>query len=280
MFFKSGKEIADEFVCRRINKNLIEKHELNKKFNCVVIDVETEGLNCSTDKIIELAFVPFSISENYKIVEVYEKYEYCSFNDPKRPISKKITELTGITDEMVAGKSLNVDLILKTLKKCDYVFAHNAKFDSGFIYSLLKCQDEFNFICSLSDIDWNDYVNKKLESLCAAHGGFFESHRALDDCYATLWLLSQEDHLQKAILGSLVKKFVIKAIGSPFASKDCLRENSYYWNAEEKCWEKIVTEENIDEEMEWLRQTVYGYIKNQSVVRELNRREVFRPNGI
>ena len=40
-----------------------------------------------------------------KIISIDQEYE--SFNDPNEPLDEKITQITGITDEMVEGKSID-----------------------------------------------------------------------------------------------------------------------------------------------------------------------------
>src|SRR5699024_1809529 len=59
----------------------------------VVFDVETTGLSAVYDTIIELAGVKIHQGE---IVDRFE-----SFANPHQPLSDTITQLTGITDDMV-----------------------------------------------------------------------------------------------------------------------------------------------------------------------------------
>lgn len=280
MFFVSNEEIGNEFVSKRIAPDSIIVSGAEKKYSCVILDVETEGLDNKGDKVIELAFIPFSLDAEYKITKIYEKHNYCQFNDPGRPIKQKIIDITGITDEMVSGQSLNIELIRKTLKACDFIFAHNAKFDAGFIYRLLGVEDKFNFVCTQSDINWDHCTAKRLEILCASHGGFYNSHRALDDCYATLWLLSQREYMREAVENSGKPKIMFEARNSHISTKDVLKENGYYWNPDEKVWYKIVEMEKSQEEESWLTDNIYHGNRNMVYKAIIDRPTFYIPKDL
>lgn len=98
----------------------------------VAFDVETTGLSSVYDRIIELSAVRFK--EGKKIAEFEE------FINPERPIPANITDLTGITDEMVSDADSE-----ETVMKAFQVFiegavliAHNASFDIGFVNNAFK----------------------------------------------------------------------------------------------------------------------------------------------
>jgi DNA polymerase III subunit epsilon len=78
-----------------------------QKFIGIFVDVETTGLDSKTDKIIELGMVKFEYSEDGRIFRIID--EFNSYNDPGIPILEKITELTGITNEMVADNYIMQD---------------------------------------------------------------------------------------------------------------------------------------------------------------------------
>src|SRR5699024_3910821 len=93
----------------------------------VVFDVETTGLSAVYDTIIELAGLKIHQGE---IVDRFE-----SFANPHRPLSDTITQLTGITDDMVKDAP-EIDDVLRQFyewTKDTVLVAHNASFDIGFL---------------------------------------------------------------------------------------------------------------------------------------------------
>ena len=76
------------------------------KLVAAVVDVETTGANPDRDQIIELGICPFEYSRHdgriYKVLGSRERFE-----DPGFSIPPEITNLTGNTDEMVAGHRID-----------------------------------------------------------------------------------------------------------------------------------------------------------------------------
>ncbi|MDR1101921.1 MAG: exodeoxyribonuclease VII large subunit [Clostridiales bacterium] len=93
----------------------------------VALDVETTGLSPFLDEIIELAAIKF---KDGKIVD-----EFVTLIHPSRQIPARITQITGITNSMVASAPRMDEIISKFLKFCagELIVAHNASFDMGFI---------------------------------------------------------------------------------------------------------------------------------------------------
>ncbi|AMB98826.1 DNA polymerase III subunit alpha [Aerococcus urinaehominis] len=104
-----------------------EAHELLSDATYVVFDVETTGLSSVYDKIIEIAGVKM---HKGNVIDTFEE-----FIDPGHPLSRFTTELTGITDAMVAGSRPEAEIMADYAKFCEgcILVAHNASFDMGFI---------------------------------------------------------------------------------------------------------------------------------------------------
>ena len=93
----------------------------------VCFDLETTGLSFEDDRITEIGAV---LLRDGKIVEKYN-----SFVNPRKPIPRKIVELTSITDEMVAdapGQEEALNAFLDWVGERPMA-AHNASFDMGML---------------------------------------------------------------------------------------------------------------------------------------------------
>ncbi len=96
----------------------------------VALDIETTGLKAETDVIIELGAVKFK--------ENHIEDEWTSLVNPKRPIPLAITQMTGITSEMVASApTLDevYDEFLEFIGNAPIV-GHNISFDLSFLRRL------------------------------------------------------------------------------------------------------------------------------------------------
>ena len=66
----------------------------------------------------------------------------------------------------------------------------------------------------------------------------------------------------------------VSALGSPFDSKDALKERGYRWNADRKVWATSVPKPDLDAEVFWLKIAVYGgkgFLLEQEVMTGKNR---------
>ena len=94
-----------------------------------VIDIETTGGNAINNKIIEIAVV---IHDGLKVIKSWE-----SLINPETYIPSGITELTGITQSMVAEAPKFFEIAKELIEITeDTIFvAHNVRFDYSFIRS-------------------------------------------------------------------------------------------------------------------------------------------------
>ena len=151
----------------------------------VVFDIETTGFSAVTDRIIEIGAVKV---EDGKITD-----KFSTFVNPKRPIPFRITELTGITDEMVIG-SPDIETILPQFIEfigAAVLVAHNASFDVGFIEQNCKRQKieaDFTYVdtVALARVLLPALNRFKLDTVAKALNISLENHhRAVDDAGCT-----------------------------------------------------------------------------------------------
>jgi DNA polymerase-3 subunit epsilon len=236
----------------------------------LILDTETTGLDWRAESIIELAMLAVDVDlQTGKPVGEVEVYE--DFEDPGRPIPPEIVKLTGITSQDVKGQKLNEAKIKEMVERADLIVAHNAGFDRPFVENRLEVFEHKAWACSFQGINWKaqGMGSAKLEFLCSELGWFYDAHRAQVDCHALLRVLSstlQSDNsegsstgLQQLFKAAENARTVVKALGSPFETKDKLKARGYRWDAEARVWYTAVkSAEALDAEAEWLKAEVYG----------------------
>lgn len=163
----------------------------------VVVDLETTGLDpYSGCEIIEIGITEI---KNNKIVRNYSRLV-----KPNLSIPSFITEITGITNEMVENEE-GIENVLPRFRKFlgnRTMIAHNAKFDLKFLnyylekYNLEPVEKHLCTMEMLKKCKSYKGKNKKLETACAYYNIKNENaHRADSDTKATaeLFLIIKDE---------------------------------------------------------------------------------------
>ncbi|WP_431689841.1 PolC-type DNA polymerase III [Peptostreptococcus anaerobius] len=172
--------LVDDDTDTIVNAN---DRDLDQTF--VVFDIETTGLSPHSDNLTEIGAVKV---QNCEIVD-----SFSTFVNPKMDISYQIQELTRITNEMVKDAPSLEEALPEFLEfaKDSVLVAHNADFDTGFIYQ--KCQQlglEYNFekvdTLTLARIINTNLKRFSLDKVCKDMGVVLSGHhRAVNDAQAT-----------------------------------------------------------------------------------------------
>lgn len=161
-----------------------------------IVDVETTGGSARLEKITEIAVY---LHDGEKITG-----EYVSLINPERNIPYFITNITGITNEMVenAPRFYEIARTIVEITEGRTFVAHNARFDYSFIRQEFKSLG-YNFrrsvldTCSLSRKLFPGYRSYSLGNICRELNiPINNRHRAAGDALATVRLfelLMQKD---------------------------------------------------------------------------------------
>ena len=171
----------------------------------VVLDIETTGLDAKSDAIIEIGAVRF----NGRRVEG----EWTTLIHPGRPIPPYITQLTGITDQMVL-QAPSIKAVLADLVHFigdAPILGHNVGFDLSFLrkYGILSSNDTVDTY-DMAAVLLPGAGRYNLGALAQALGVLLPAtHRALDDAHATrgvyLRLLEEALQLPVQLLAEIVR---------------------------------------------------------------------------
>ena len=153
----------------------------------VVIDLETTGLNSSSDEIIELAAIRIINHEIADQLEILVKTE--------KGVPKVITELTGITEEILEEKGVVLSSAME--KFCKFIgesaiVGHNIAFDRSFLKEACRRTNRMNLNNPAKDT--LDLARRRIDDIEGFHRAEIaryltikveEEHRALSDCITT-----------------------------------------------------------------------------------------------
>ena len=151
-----------------------------------VLDLETTGFSATTEKITEVGIMKI---KNGKVLD-----EFSCFVNPEKHIPQRVSEVTNITDDMVADSETIDKVFPKILDfiKDSVLVAHNAPFDMGFLKQNAKnlgYEFDYTYLDTLSlakDL-FPDYKKYKLGKIADNLGIKVEvAHRALDDVDTTV----------------------------------------------------------------------------------------------
>ncbi len=166
-----------------LNINSVPRSYVDNSY--VVFDIETTGLDPQNEKITEIGAAKIV---NGKIVDTFAQ-----LINPGRTIPDKITQITGITDEMVKDKPFIEEVLPRFLDFCgdSIIVAHNAAFDTGFIriHAARLDRDFKNKVEDTLELSRELFPSEKshkLNIVAQRLGVSLENHhRAVDDATAT-----------------------------------------------------------------------------------------------
>ena len=122
---------------QKANRLIQEAILLNKPI--IVLDVETEGLSPKTHKIIQISALKLN-PKDFSVIEELNEYI-----NPLRPLTAKITEITGYTNEFISkfpSEEVIFPRVYKFFKDEPICIGHNVGFDIKMLEALYSRQGE------------------------------------------------------------------------------------------------------------------------------------------
>jgi len=162
----------------------------------VALDVETTGLNAASERIVEIALVPFAFDAEGALIEIQR---FSALVNPGIPIPLQASRIHGIRAEDVANEPLFGEVAPAVLELCKnrVIVGHNVMFDIGFLEGELgragyaleteECADSFG----MAKIAFPAMQSYNLGKLAFALGLPSDAtHRALGDALTCMRLFA------------------------------------------------------------------------------------------
>jgi DNA polymerase-3 subunit epsilon len=161
----------------------------------LVVDVETTGFQAGVDEIVEVGSILFSFDPySGQILGAVEQYS--GLREPRVAIHPFAQDIHGLCLSELKGCQLDEERLRSLFCRANFIIAHNASFDRGFLIRMFPETADMVWLCSMRHVDWiaSGCPGRSLEIL-RSHFGFDREHqhRAGSDAQATLDLLSARD---------------------------------------------------------------------------------------
>ena len=222
-----------------------------------IVDTEATSVDVQTAEVIEIAAAVVLVDDAGEMRAVEETRR--GLRDPGIPIPAEVQRLTGISDDDVAGRGLNVPRWEALLGGSDLIVAHNSAYDAPIVERLLPGIKGHAWACSMREIDWaaHGFDGAKLGHLLMQIGYFTTGHRADADVISLAHLLTHRPDGVRPLMAELIARAAqpslrFEATGAPFDKRHLLKARGYRWDAREKVWWREIAEAAHETEILWL----------------------------
>lgn len=227
-----------------------------------VLDTETTGLDPLYDEILELAVALIVIDKSGQIIDV--EGMCTGRQQPSRPIEPHITAITGITEEMVAGKAMSPEKIADYLHRADACLAFHARFDRQHLEEFVPVISEMPWVCAMEDVPWQaiGYDGRSQGHLLMQSGMFNPvAHRAGDDVASLISLLAHQladgrTVMSHALEHAQTPTWRFEATNLPYRFRKDVQRRGYAWADKHSLRHKLVRPADFETERTWYRDLI------------------------
>ena len=204
----------------------------------LITDTETDGLDATVDRIIEIGAVLFSV-EDAAVISTWSQLISPPEGMQARNAASDSNRIR--PSSLLYGVSIEEATIelQKLGSRAEAVVAHNAVFDHAFIGNRL---DPLPWLCSMDDMEWPRPTNaRSLVAIALAHDvGIVNAHRALSDCMTLAKLFERAHEIYPGWLPTMLTRAMrprsmFQALVS-YGNRDLAKQLKFRWDADHRRW--------------------------------------------
>lgn len=229
-----------------------------------LIDVETTGLDWRRHPVIEVCAARVQVDVQGRIKGI--RSIGTGLEDPGHPLPSGIVQLTGLTDDILAGKAMDRETLAAIIASCSGVIAFNSQFDRSFIDALLPDLPPMPWACAMKDVSWRQLsFESGPQNYLLQQCGYYPpaAHRAEADVLSLCQLLDHVCDDGQSVMAKLLHAMSapawrFEATRAPYDNRHDLQDRGYRFRKKGlgALWHKHVRANEYADELAWYRDCV------------------------
>jgi|SaaInlStandDraft_1057018.scaffolds.fasta_scaffold62554_1 DNA polymerase III subunit epsilon len=210
----------------------------------LLVAMESKGKNPRHAKIVELAGVLIEVeSDSGKVVRLLNQQHWFQDPEEEEPFSEGFTHKTGITEELVSGKSIDGREFEDMVQGADIVVAYNAGFVRPILSEQFPSVEDAIFACARNQIDWSQkgHESRSLHHLTRDHLWFCDERRCPEQCGILLKLLTtdktpegEDANYLKELMDRAQEPLITIEAKVEHHQKHLMRKERFFWDSRER----------------------------------------------